>query len=130
MGGFAGSSMRFLAGLIGRGGGSLIVPIFYLVGLEAKMATATSAMIVTFSGASSFVSPVATAVQPDWFVWLLCAAAVFFGSQTGSRLMAGKLKSRSIKITFGIVLLAISTLMVFKETYYNSQNVFSVKIFN
>jgi len=111
----AGSILGFFAGLIGRGGGSFVVPILYIAGLEAKTAAATSAMVITFSGASSVISHIFTAAQPNWLVWLLCVAAVLAGSQTGSRLMAEKLKSRYIKLIFGIVLLGIATLLIIKD---------------
>jgi len=110
-----GSVLGFFAGLIGRGGGSFVVPLLYMVGLEPKIAAATSALVVTFSGSSSFISHIATAARPDWLVWTLCVIAVFLGSQTGSRLMATKLKSRSIKLVFGIVLLCVAFILIIKN---------------
>jgi len=55
-----GSILGFLAGLIGRGGGSFVVPLLYMAGIVPKAAAATSAMIVTFSGTSSFLSHIFT----------------------------------------------------------------------
>ena len=110
-----GACLGFFAGLIGRGGGSFVVPLLFMAGLNPKFAAATSAFVVTFSGLSSFISHILTAAQPDWFLWGLCVLAVFLGSQAGSRLMAGKLKSKSIKIIFGLVLLAVSGLLVVKD---------------
>jgi len=72
-------------------------------------------MVVTFSGASSFISHIFTAAQPVWLVWGLCVLAVFAGSQAGSWLMAGKLKSRSIKLIFGTVLLGVAALLIIKD---------------
>jgi len=111
----AGGVLGFFAGLIGRGGGSFVVPLLYIAGLQAKIAAATSAMVVTFSGSSSFVSHIVTAAQPNWLVWLLCVIAVFAGSQAGSRVMAGKLKSKSVKLVFGIVLLGVAGLLIIKD---------------
>jgi len=110
-----GSILGFFAGLIGRGGGSFVVPLLYMAGLDAKFAAATSAMVVTFSGSSSFISHIATAARPDWVIWALCVIAVFLGSQTGSRLMAKRLKSRSIKLIFGIVLLCVAAILIIKD---------------
>ena len=110
----AGSALGFFAGLIGRGGGSFVVPLLYIAGLEPKLAAATSSMVVTFSGISSFISHIATAAKPNWGIWISCAIAVFLGSQTGSRLMAGRLKSKSIKLIFGIVLLGVALILVIK----------------
>jgi uncharacterized membrane protein YfcA len=111
----AGSILGFFAGLIGRGGGSFVVPLLYMAGLEAKVAAATSAMVVTFSGSSSFISHIATAARPVWPVWILCLTAVFLGSQIGSRLMAEKLKSQSVKSIFGWILLGVAVLLIVKH---------------
>ena len=97
----AGSILGFFAGLIGRGGGSFVVPLLYISGLAAKNAAATSSVIVTFSGTSSFISHILSAAKPDFTLWTLCVLSVIIGSQIGSRLMASKLKSRSVKIVFG-----------------------------
>jgi len=110
-----GSILGFFAGLIGRGGGSFVVPLLYIAGLEPKIAAATSSIVITFSGASSFLSHILTAAKPNWTVWLLCILSVFVGSQLGSRVMAEKLKSKSIKIVFGCVLLAISVILILKD---------------
>jgi uncharacterized membrane protein YfcA len=110
-----GSILGFFAGLIGRGGGSFVVPLLYIAGLETKLAAATSATVVTFSGTSSFLSHIFTAAQPDWTVWVLCVASVFLGSQAGSRLMAGRLKSGAVKVIFGVVLLGVAVLLIVKD---------------
>jgi uncharacterized membrane protein YfcA len=111
----AGSGLGLVAGLIGRGGGSFIVPLLYLTGLEAKVAAATSAPIVTCSGLSSFISHLATAARPQWPVWIACVLAVLLGSQIGSRLMAGRMKSRAVKIVFGWTLLGVASLIIIKD---------------
>ncbi len=112
MGFSGGSILGFFAGLIGRGGGSFVVPLLYMAGLEAKTAAATSAFVVTCSGTSSFLSHIFTAAQPDWRIWILSVLSVFIGSQIGSRLMATKLKSRYVKIIFGTVLLGVSAILI------------------
>jgi len=111
----AGGGLGFVAGLIGRGGGSFIVPTLYMIGLEAKVAAATSAAIVTCSGLSSFVSHLVTAARPQWSVWIACIVAVLAGSQLGSRLMARRLKSRAIKMVFGWVLLGVAAMILIKD---------------
>lgn len=111
----SGSILGFFAGLIGRGGGSFVVPLLYIAGLDTKLAAATSAMVVTFSGASSFLSHMFTAARPDWLIWGLCVVSVFLGSQAGSRLMAGRLKSETVKVIFGVVLLGVAALLIVKD---------------
>jgi len=115
MGLTAGSGLGIVAGLIGRGGGSFVVPLLYIAGLEAKAAAATSAFVVTASGISSFTSHLATAADPNWRIWLATVFAVLLGSQLGSRLMAGRMKSHALKQVFGWVLLAVAALIIIKD---------------
>jgi len=110
-----GGVLGFFAGLIGRGGGSFVVPLLYLAGLPPKVAAATSSFVVTCSGISSFLSHVLTAARPRWLLWLLCAAGVVAGSQAGSRLMAGWLKPETMKRIFGIVLLSVAAVLIVKD---------------
>ena len=103
-----GSILGFIAGLIGRGGGSFVVPLLYIAGLEAKAAAATSAFVVTCSGASSFIAHLAIAAKPNWFIWTSCVVAVFLGSEIGSHVMAQKLKPKGVRIIFGVVLWGVA----------------------
>jgi len=105
---FGGSILGFIAGLIGRGGGSFIVPLLYIAGLEAKAAAATSAFVVTCSGVSSFIAHLAMAARPNWVIWAYCVVAVFLGSELGSRIMAEKLKPKGVRMIFGIVLWGVA----------------------
>lgn len=113
----AGSALGLIAGLIGRGGGSFIVPLLYIAGLDPRAAAATSALVVTASGISSFISHLIAGAQADWGIWIASVLSVFFGSQLGSRLMASKLKSKSIKRIFGIVLLGVAALILVKDVF-------------
>ena len=103
-----GSILGFIAGLIGRGGGSFVVPLLYIAGLEAKAAAATSAFVVTCSGASSFIAHLAIAAKPNWFIWTSCVVAVFLGSEIGSHVMAEKLKPKGVRTIFGIALWGVA----------------------
>jgi hypothetical protein len=107
--------LGFFAGLIGRGGGSFVVPLLYVAGLEAKVAAATSALVVTCSGSSSFLSHIATAAQPQWGLWLLCVAGVLAGSQAGARVMAERLPATTVRFIFGPVLLGVAALLITKD---------------
>jgi uncharacterized membrane protein YfcA len=102
-----GGLLGFLVGLIGRGGGSFVVPLLYICGLEAKAAAATSSVIVTGSALCGFLSHLPRATL-HWGPSITSVAAVVLGSQLGSRLMARKLKSRAVKTIFGCVLLAVA----------------------
>ncbi len=115
LGVLAGSILGFFAGLIGRGGGSFVVPLLYMLGLDPRISAATSSFVVTCSGLSSFVSHIMTAARPVWGVWVGSVIAVFVGSQLGSRFMVAKLKGRYIKTVFGIVLLIVSLILILKD---------------
>ncbi len=110
-----GSALGFIAGLIGRGGGSFVVPLLYLAGIEAKTAAATSALVVTCSGLSSFASHILMKAVPVWDIWIPSALAVLAGSQLGSRFMASRLNPGQVRKVFGIVLLGISATLVLKD---------------
>jgi len=113
----AGGGLGLIAGLIGRGGGSFVVPLLYMAGLEARNAAATSAFVVTCSGLSSFVSHLTTAAHPQWGVWIATVMAVLLGSQIGSRLMAERLKSSAVRRLFGGVLLGVAALILIKDVW-------------
>ena len=107
----AGSVLGLIAGLIGRGGGSFVVPLLYIAGLEAEAAAATSSFVVTCSGISSFAAHLATAARPNWLIWGGCAVAVFAGSELGSKIMADRLKPKGVRTIFGIVLWGVAILL-------------------
>ena len=107
-----GSVLGLIAGLIGRGGGSFIVPLLYITGLNPQAAAATSALVVTGSGLSSFISHLATAAEPNLWIWLLSAVSVLAGSQLGSRFMSTRLNPRKLKTVFGVVLLLVAGLIL------------------
>ena len=107
--------MGLVAGLIGRGGGSFIVPLLYIAGLEAKAAAATSAFVVTCSGVSSFIAHLATAARPNWVIWAYGVVAVFLGSELGSRIMAKKLKPKGVRMIFGIVLWGVALFLLVND---------------
>jgi len=110
-----GGGLGFVAGLLGRGGGSFVVPLLTLAGLDARAAVATSSVAVTFSGVSSFTAHLATAARPQWSLWIACAAAVLLGSRFGSRVMAARLRPRSVKLVFAGVLFLVAALLVVKD---------------
>ncbi|MBN2208989.1 MAG: sulfite exporter TauE/SafE family protein [Candidatus Coatesbacteria bacterium] len=110
-----GGTLGFLCGLIGRGGGSLAVPMLYASGLDAKRAAATSLFVVLCSTSASFASHIALAAAPQWSIWIGCLAAALVGSQCGSRLMAAKLDSQTIRILFGLVLAAIAAALIVRD---------------
>jgi Predicted permeases len=91
------------AGLLGLGGGVFIVPVLIALGYETKRASATSAFIVLFSSFSGFFGHLGTG-HLDVTLMAYTALAAFIGGQVGSHLMHSKMKSKTIKQMFGVVL--------------------------
>jgi len=109
-GGGIGVLIGVMAGLLGIGGGVFIVPLLiYLLKVPTKIAAATSIFIVVFSSFSGFLTHISIA-SPDWKFILTAAMFSFAGGQLGSRIMAERLKGRTVRQIFGCVLL----LFVFK----------------
>ncbi len=106
------TTLGFMAGLIGRGGGSFIVPILYAVGLDPKKASATSSGIVTFSALSALISHIELHAKIT-VLWLYCGLAVLIGATLGSRFMMKKLTGKTLRKLFGYVLLTIGTIMLY-----------------
>ena len=104
-GGGIGVAIGLMAGLLGIGGGVFIVPLLiYVLKVPTKTAAATSIFIVVFSSFSGFIAHISLA-DTDWKFILMAAIFSFTGGQLGSKIMAEKLKSRTVRQIFGIVLL-------------------------
>jgi len=113
-GGLIGLVIGFMAGLLGIGGGVFIVPLLiYFLGIPTKSAAATSMFIVCFSSLTGFITDVSIGAI-DWKFVLLAAVFSFAGGQIGSRIMSEKLKGRTIRIIFGVVLLLFSAKLIHK----------------
>jgi len=104
-GGCIGVVIGIMAGLLGIGGGVFIVPLLiYVLKVPTRTAAATSIFIVVFSSFSGFVTHISLA-DTDWNFIFTAAIFSFAGGQLGSRIMAEKLKGRTVRQIFGVVLL-------------------------
>lgn len=110
-----GGALGFFAGLIGRGGGSFIVPLLYAAGVRVKTAAAVSAFAVACATFSSFISHFSMHAHPQWWIWALSAFAVVSGSRIGSNFMVEKLSSRQIRWIFIAINLGVATLLIIKD---------------
>ena len=107
LGGVAGAAIGFLGGLLGIGGGFIIAPLLMAMGYPTKMATATTAYVVTFSSFSGFLGHAAEGQIP-WQVAAIGAAAVLLGSQFGARYLTEKAKTPQVKRIYAVVLVLIA----------------------
>ena len=111
-GGGIGVFIGFMAGLLGIGGGVFIVPLLiYVLKVPTKTAAATTIFVVIFSSFSGFITHISLA-DTDWKFILTAAGFSFMGGQLGSRIMAEKLKGRTVRLIFGLVLLGFAFKLV------------------
>jgi uncharacterized membrane protein YfcA len=108
-----GAGLAFIFGIIsslaGIGGGTFIVPLLLILGLEIKNAIATSAFIITFTSLSGFVGHlVFSTLTLDLRVLFYGGLAVFAGAQIGSKIIFKRVSSKSISNLFAIILLFIA----------------------
>jgi uncharacterized membrane protein YfcA len=68
-----------------------------------KIAAATSTFIVCFSSLTGFLG-YASMAKINWLFILPAAAASFAGGQAGARIMSSRLRSKSIRVIFSVIL--------------------------
>jgi len=107
-----GTAAGFLGGLLGVGGGNFILPVLNWLGLDAKMAAGTTAMVVVFSSLSGFLAHATMSGLDPWFVGIMAVVAAG-GSIVGSQLMKTKISSSQLKKIIGILLFVIAAKMIF-----------------
>ena len=108
VGGIAG----FLGGLLGVGGGNFILPVLNWLGLDAKMAAGTTALIVVFSSLSGFLGHATLGGLDPLFIAITAVMAAA-GSIVGSQLMKTKLSNAQLKKVIGVLLWLIAAKMIF-----------------
>jgi uncharacterized membrane protein YfcA len=102
----------FLGGLLGVGGGNFILPVLNGIGLETKIAAATTSIVVVFSSFSGFLGHASLGKMDPIFLVVASAAAVC-GSVLGSWLMKKKISGKQLKKIIGVLLFVIAAKMVF-----------------
>ena len=107
----SGSLMGFLTGLTGRGGGSVVMPLLYMLGMDLRTAAATSAIVITGGGLSSLLSHLALAARPDVLLWALSGASVFLGSRTGSLFMVRTNNPKGLQYIVSGLLVAMAVML-------------------
>ena len=109
----AGFLIGIISSLVGIGGGTFVVPLLLVSGLETKNAVATSSFIVTFISLSGFLGHLSFGQQQiDTSVLLFAGAAAFIGAQAGSRFIFERTSSRTIELLFaGVIVLVVGKLM-------------------
>lgn len=102
-----GACIGVMGGLLGIGGGVFIVPLLiYVIKTPTKIAAASSTFIVCFSSLTGFLG-YAAMEKINWMFILPAAVASFAGGQAGARIMSTRLKGKSIRVIFSIILFAL-----------------------
>ncbi len=106
-----GCAAGFLGGLLGVGGGNFIVPVLNWLGIDAKVAAGTTAMVVVFASFSGFLGHVTLGGLSPAFIGLMALMSAL-GSIAGSQLMKTRLSSKQLKKIIGVLLFAIAAKMI------------------
>lgn len=106
--GAASAGIGVFARFLGVGPGFLMMPALVLFGYTARLAAATSSVIVTLPSFSAFATHLADA-RFDLLLLGLTSVASVIGAQTGAAFMARRVKSLTLTRIFAaaLVLLAI-----------------------
>lgn len=107
-----GTVAGFLGGLLGIGGGNFILPVLNWLGLDAKTAAGTTALVVVFSSFSGFLGHATLGGLDPIFIGVTAVMAAA-GSLVGSQLMKTKISNQQLKRMIGILLWLIAIKMVF-----------------
>jgi len=108
VGGMAG----FLGGLLGVGGGNFIVPVLNWLGIDAKVAAGTTAMVVVFASFSGFLGHVTLGGLSPLFIGIMALFSAL-GSIVGSQMMKTRISSSQLKKIIGVLLIVIAAKMIF-----------------
>lgn len=107
-----GASVTFIIGIIsssaGIGGGTFVVPLLLIIGLEMRNAVATSAFVITFTSLSGFAGHLVFGTQAfDLRLLFYASLAAFAGAQIGSKIIFKHISSKIISHLFALVLLFV-----------------------
>lgn len=112
-----GACIGLMGGLLGIGGGVFIVPLLiYVLKTPTKIAAASSTFIVCFSSLTGFLGYASMAKINWWFI-LPAAAASFAGGQVGARIMSDRMKGKSIRIIFSMILFLLCVKLL-QQSFY------------
>jgi uncharacterized protein len=107
-----GTVAGFLGGLLGVGGGNFILPVINWLGLDAKVAAGTTALVVVFSSLSGFLGHASLGGLDPLFIGIMAVMAAT-GSIAGSQLMKTRISSQQLKRIIGVLLWLIAIKMIF-----------------
>ena len=112
-----GACIGLMGGLLGIGGGVFIVPLLiYVLKTPTKIAAASSTFIVCFSSLAGFLG-YASMAKINWMFILPAALVSFAGGQAGSRIMSSRLKGKSIRVIFSVILFILCVKLLHRSFF-------------
>lgn len=108
VGGVAG----FIGGLLGVGGGGFILPVLNFLGIDAKIAAGSTAMVVVFSSFSGFLGHVTLGGLSPGFLGLVALMSAL-GSIIGSQVVKTRISSQQLKKIIGVLIIVIAAKIIF-----------------
>jgi len=106
--------IAFVGGLIGVGGGAVYLPLFLLLGINAKKSISLTSVLIPFVSFSGFMS-YATFVQIDWFLLTVVGVAAMFGGILSHKITKQISNEKLLKIFIAFILLGVGIAMIYKE---------------
>ena len=112
-----GACIGLLGGMLGIGGGVFVVPLLiYVLKTPTKIAAASSTFIVCFSSLTGFLG-YASMETINWEFILPAAVASFIGGQAGARIMSTRLKGKSIRVVFSVILFILCVKLIHQSLF-------------
>lgn len=106
-----GSVIGFISGMLGIGGGSLIVPVLIMVGMEPKKVAVAASFVIPFSTLSAFLTYLSF-VDVDYILIAVTATAALIGGYAGNHIMHFKLRAKDIRIIIAIALYILGAKLI------------------
>jgi uncharacterized protein len=112
-----GSSIGFLSGMVGIGGGIFLAPLLYLTHwAEARVIAATASLFILVNSIAGIFGQMAKgSFQFDWQFSLPLLISVFLGGQIGSQLGAVKLPALWVRRATALLILYIGIELLVKK---------------
>ncbi len=109
IGGGLGFIIGIIDSMVGIGGGTFMVPVLLVLGLEIKNAAPTATFIITFTALAGFLGHLRFGTPSfNLETLLFTGIAAFSGAYVGSKLIFKHLHPRFIIYAFAIIILFIS----------------------
>lgn len=109
---FAGSVGGLMSGFLGIGGGSIITPLLFLFGYDAKKIAIGISFVIPFSSIVAFGS-YSSQLELDYMLLAVVGTGAYLGGLLGNYILHFKISSESIKKILAVALYIVAFKMLF-----------------